>query len=75
MQKIIIVQALLDNTGKWQECGIEEVNDLLSNGWKVISSNPMGATSLGYGYGGASTRPGHNDRQLCASLMVLEKNT
>jgi hypothetical protein len=37
MQKAVIVRACYDDSGDWQEYGIDEINDLLKDDWKVVS--------------------------------------
>ena len=60
MQKAVIVRACYNDSGDWQEYGIDEINDLLKDGWKVISSTPMGGAAYGYGaaYGHAGSSDG-----------------
>ncbi|MBR1403579.1 MAG: hypothetical protein IJ558_05325 [Treponema sp.] len=87
MQKAIIVNAYTDANDEWQEGGLDEVNELLEQGWKVVSCTPMGGAGYGYatayGYhGNESHLSSHSDQHDMiygcgiefASVFVLEKN-
>ena len=69
MQKAIIVSVRLERHDKWVESGMDEVNQLLSEGWKVISATPMG---------GAASSTYSTDlkgsKMAFTSMMVLESD-
>ena len=64
MQKAIIVSVRLERHDKWVESGMDEVNQLLSEGWKVISATPMG--------GAACSTDLTNIKMAFTSMMILE---
>ena len=61
MQKAIIVVAYFDAHNRWTENGMDEVEELLEQGWKVVSCNPMGGA-------------GAHEAIEFASVFILEKN-
>lgn len=75
MQKAIIVLAYWNGDGEWKEAGMDEVNELLSNGWKVVSATPMGGASYGYSSRLADRHYSFGDRDQIAftSMMILEQ--
>ncbi len=58
------------DSGMQMKTNIDYLNECLADGWKVVSSNPMGA----YGYCGAGggTDWGESDHGFM-SLVILEK--
>lgn len=71
MQKAIIVYTKEDYQGKLVNTGMKEVNELLEEGWTVVSVTPMG--------GAAAAHPGNGNYQThneyhkiaFASMFVL----
>lgn len=74
MQKTIIVSRNENGT----EYGIDEVNELLEQGWHIVSCTPMGGTAYGFGYSGHGeyTNADYSNSELqFASIFVLEKQS
>jgi len=74
MQKVIMVSQIDEE----KHNGLNEVNQMLKEGWKVISTSPMGAYGYGYG-GGIMSMDDLNIDSIqsfgtgFASLVILEK--
>ena len=77
IQKVIIV-SLIDQNNSERQNGLNEINQMLEDGWKVISTSPMGAYGYGYGGGMFYDEVGNdysveNHGTGFASLVILEK--
>lgn len=71
MQKAVIVTGYW-NKGNWGDT-TETLNEYLSEGWKVVSSSPMGA----YGYSGNGDDYNihqHKADNGFASLVIIQKD-
>ena len=76
MQKSLIVTGYWNvhgGNGDWEDT-TNELNNLLSQGYYVVSATPMGAYGYGYSaYGSEEDFLSYQDNGF-ASLVILEKN-
>lgn len=69
MQKAIVVTGYWCSDGKWTD-STEELNKFLAEGWKVVSTSPMGA--YGYPAYGSDWFAKDSDHGF-ATLVIIEK--
>ena len=77
MQKSLVISVWWDNDGN-QVDNTEDLNNYLQDGWKVVSTNPMGGAAYGYGYahgynGLQNTAIGEGSDITFCSLVIVEK--
>ncbi len=74
MQKILTVYTSMSIGGEKKEEGIDEVRELLDNGWHIVSVSPMGGAAMTLEEKDSNRFSENLSLLLLGSIVVLSDN-